>query len=94
MSNQFFDPSKFSLGGITRPIIFLFCGLCSGGYHTLSEDRTIGIIMLVLSGILLVFWGIIYVYLLLKDPNKLRSEKHEQRMKEIDKLNSVNNTSD
>lgn len=94
MSNPFFDPSKFSLGGITRPILVLIGLLCSGGYQTISKDRTIGIFMFVFAGILLVFWGIVYVYLLLKDPYKLRSEKHEQRMKEIEKLNSLNNIPD
>ncbi len=93
-SNQSFDPSKFSVGGITKPFIAISLLLCYIGERNLKNDRQVAIIFFIIAGILLFIWVIIFIYLLLKDPIKLRSEKHEQRMTEIEKLKSVNNVSD
>lgn len=89
MLNPNFDPSKFSLGGITRPILVVSFALFSSGYHILSKERIIGIVLLILAIISLFAWFYVYMDLLRKDPNKLRSEKHEQRMKEIEKSGSA-----
>jgi hypothetical protein len=93
-SKQSFDPSKFSIGGITKPFITISILLCYLGERNLKSDRQVAITIFVIAGILLFIWVIIFIYLLLKDPIKLRSEKHEQRMTEIEKLKSVNNVSD
>lgn len=93
-SKESFDPSKFSVGGITKPFILIFSSLSSGGTYLITKDRIIGIYVLVFAGVFLFFWCGVYIYLLLKDPNKLRSEKHEQRMAEIEKTNSVKSVSD
>lgn len=85
MTNFDFDPAKFSMGGITKPILFLFSILFTSGSTLFFKSQILGWIILSIAIIILIIWFVAFFYLLKKDPNKLRSEKHEQRIKELEK---------
>jgi len=80
-----FDPAKFSMGGITKPILFLFSLLFTSGSSLFFKSQVLGLIILSIAIIMLIIWVVVFFYLLRKDPNKLRSEKHEQRIRELER---------